>query len=189
MGVLEKESRKRSRRANIQKLVLASVAAVGGIGVALIAPGVIGAMGKLGLIPSARQLEIIKRSRSRLVARGLLVYQGNILRLTTKGEQVLRRLELHDFKLRRPKRWDSKWRVLIFDIPERRKNLRPKIRYMLLAIGFVRLQDSVWVYPYDCEDIITLLKADFKIGKDLLYLIVDSIENDVSLKNHFGISD
>jgi len=189
MGRLEIESRKRIRRASIQKLVLASAAVVGGISVALVAPGVIGAMGKLGLIPSARQLEIIKRSRSRLVARGLLVYHGNMLRLTTKGEQVLRRLELHDFRLRKPKRWDRKWRVLIFDIPERRKSLRFKLRYTLKAIGFVRLQDSVWVYPYDCEDLITLLKADFKIGKDLLYLIVDSIENDIHLKSHFGVSD
>ena len=187
MGVLEKESKTRSRRANIQKLMLASVAVAGGISVALVAPGVLGAMGKLGLIPSARQLEIIKRSRSRLVSRGLLVYQGNMLRLTAKGEQVLRRLELHDFKLRKPKRWDRKWRILIFDIPERRKGLRQKIRYTLKAIGFVRLQDSVWAYPYDCEDLVTLLKADFKVGKDLLYLIVDSLEYDKPLKEYFGL--
>ena len=167
--------------------MLASVAVAGGISVALVAPGVFGAMGKLGLIPSARQLEIIKRSRSRLVSRGLLVYQGNMLRLTAKGEQVLRRLELHDFKLRKPKRWDRKWRILIFDIPERRKGLRQKIRYTLKAIGFVRLQDSVWAYPYDCEDLVTLLKADFKVGKDLLYLIVDSLEYDKPLKEYFGL--
>lgn len=187
MGKLEEESKKRTRRANIQKFVLASAAVAGGISVALIAPGVIGAMGKLGLIPSARQLEIIKRSRSRLVARGLLVYQGNMLRLTTRGEQVLRRLELHDFKLRKPKRWDRKWRVLIFDIPERRKGLRQKVRNTLKTIGFLRLQNSVWAYPYDCEDLITLLKADFKIGKDLLYLIVDSLEYDRQLKERFGL--
>ena len=189
MGVLEKESRKRTRRAHIQKMVLASVAVAGGIGVALVAPGVLGAMSKLGLLPSARQLEIIKRSRSRLVARGLLVYQGNMVRLTAKGEQVLRRLELRDFQLRRPKRWDRKWRVLIFDIPERRKGLRQKVRLTLKTIGFMRLQDSVWVYPYDCEDLVTLLKADFKIGKDLLYLIVDSLEYDRPLKEHFGLED
>ncbi len=187
MGQLEKESRKRTRRTNIQKLVLASVAVAGGIGVALIAPGVLGAMSKLGLVPSARQMEIIKKSRSRLIARGLLVYRGTMVHLTPKGEQVLRRLELSDFRLHRPKRWDRKWRVLIFDIPERRKGLRHKIRRTLKVIGFVRLQDSVWAYPYDCEDLITLLKADFKIGKDLLYLIVDSLEYDRSLKEHFGL--
>lgn len=187
MGVLEQESRKRTKRAHIQKLILASAAVTGGIAVALVAPGVLGAMGKLGVIPSARQREIIKRSQSRLVARGLLVYQGTMARLTAKGEQFLRRLELQDFQLRRPKRWDRKWRVLIFDIPERRKGLRHKVRSTLKIIGFVRLQDSVWAYPYDCEDLITLLKADFKIGKDLLYLIVDSLEYDRSLKEHFGL--
>ena len=55
-------------------------------------------------------------------------------------------------------------------------------------IGFVRLQDSVWVYPYDCEDLITLLKADFRVGKDVLYLIVDSIENDKYLRAEFNLT-
>ena len=61
------------------------------------------------------------------------------------------------------------------------------MRRTLTAVGFVRLQDSVWLYPYDCEDLIVLLKADFKIGKDLLYLIVDSLENDTAFRKFFGI--
>ena len=100
---------------------------------------------------------------------------------------MLRTLELKDYATKKPKRWDGKWRVLIFDIPERRKSVRDKVRLTLTAIGFKRLQNSVWVYPYDCEDLITLLKADFKIGRDLLYLIVDSIENDAILRDWFDI--
>ena len=56
-----------------------------------------------------------------------------------------------------------------------------------MHIGFVRLQDSVWVYPYDCEDLIVLLKADFKIGKDVLYMIVDEMEGDTHLRKEFGL--
>lgn len=189
MGTQEAVNRKRSQRAHIQKLILGTVATIGVVGVALVAPGVLGAMHKLGLLPSSRQLEIIKRSRIRLVKRGLLRYEGSNLRLTQKGELVLRRFELQDFKFKKPKRWDRKWRVLIFDIPERRKGLRQKIRYTLTAIGFVRLQDSVWVYPYDCEDLITLLKSDLKVGKDVLYLIVDSLENDTALKIRFDLHE
>ena len=77
--------------------------------------------------------------------------------------------------------------MLIFDIPEKRKPLREKIRSTLLSIGFLRLQDSVWIYPYQCEDLVNLLKADFKVGKDLLYLIVDSIENDKFFRKSFGL--
>ena len=53
--------------------------------------------------------------------------------------------------------------------------------------GIRRLQDSVWVYPYDCEDIITLLKTDFGVGKYLLYMIVDELENDKHLREDFGL--
>lgn len=109
------------------------------------------------------------------------------MRLTAKGEVKLRKLELRDFKMKRPKRWDERWRVLIFDIKERQRDTRDKVRRTLVAIGFVRLQNSVWVYPYDCEDLVTLLKVDFKIGKDLLYMIVDSIENDRWLRESFGL--
>jgi len=57
----------------------------------------------------------------------------------------------------------------------------------LHAVGFVLFQKSVWVYPYDCEDFIALLKADFKIGKDMRYLIADTIEGDASLRKAFNL--
>lgn len=118
---------------------------------------------------------------------GLLQYVDGTLRLTVKGEAALRRLELSEYRLKKPRRWDGRWRVLIFDIPERRRLLRDKVRNTLVAIGFVRAQDSVWIYPYDCEDLVTLLKADFRIGKDLLYLVVEKMEYDVIFKDHFGL--
>lgn len=168
-------------------MVLQTVEAAGVISVALMAPNVVGAMAKLGLLPSLRQKEVVRRASDRLVKTGLLAWQGGKLRLTQKGEKELRRLTLADFGAFKPRRWDEKWRVLTFDIPERRKGLRLRVRSMLQKIGFVRLQDSVWAYPYDCEDLITLLKADLHIGDALLYMIVDSIERDERLRRHFDI--
>ena len=157
--------------------------------VAAVAPNALQALAMLGGRKTKRQKEIITTSRKRLVENGLLTYTTEgFLKLTKKGEAKLRQLELHEYKIKKPKRWDKKWRVLIFDIREERRSLRDKIRRTLVTIGFERLQDSVWVYPYDCEDLITLLKADFKIGKDVLYLIVDKIENDTVLKKQFKLS-
>ncbi len=188
MGKLETQSKRLSRRRELQKMILGAVAVAGLIGVALVAPNVIGAMGKLGMLPTKRQRETVSRSRDRLIERGLLHYDGKFLRLTPQGERELRRLETADFKLKKPRRWDGKWRVLIFDIREERKTLREKVRRTLSTIGFVRLQDSVWIYPYDCEDLITFLKADFKIGKDILYMIVESLEYDKNLRSLFGLT-
>lgn len=191
MGKLEKESRKRSRGANLQRAILKSVAIAGVMSVAIVAPNAMRVLNLLGIdkILDRNTRQGINVSRRRLVENGFLSYTKNgFIKLTSKGEQKLYELERHDYKLPHHKKWDKKWRVLIFDIPERKRLLRDKVRFTLLSIGFKRLQDSVWVYPHDCEDLITLIKSDFKIGKDLLYLIVDSIENDRMLKEWFGVS-
>ncbi len=187
MGILEEGSRKRTRKNELKKIILETIKFAGILGVAIVAPNVVGAMAKVGLIPSPRQREIIERSRERMVRQGLLRREGKFLKLTPKGEAALRSLSLQDYQFSRPLRWDGKWRVIIFDIPEYRKGLRQKVRTTLMRIGFARLQDSVWVYPYDCEDLITLLKADFRIGKDVLYLIADVIENDRRLRKYFEL--
>ena len=187
MGNLEQRSKKKRSKQNIQKAILGIVAITGILAVAAVAPGVIQLLKPLNVELKRRQKEIIARSRQKLVKDGFLVYKDRFLKLTTKGEEKLSRLRLEDWKMEKPKKWDGRWRMLIFDIPERNRYVRNKIRQTLLHIGFVKVQQSVWIYPYDCEDFITLLKANFKIGKDLLYLIVDSMENDKIFREIFSL--
>lgn len=184
---LELDFKKRKQISDVQKAVLGVVQIAGLLSLAAVAPNTIQLLKKFGFDPKERNKETIKRSKDRLIKRGLLVYENGFLRLTQRGESELKLLEAKDWKEMKPKKWDGRWRVLIFDIPEKRKILREKVRNTLFSVGFVRLQDSVWMYPYDCEDFINLLKADFKVGKDLLYMIVDSLENDRDFRKIFGL--
>ena len=158
------------------------------IAVDALAPNIFQILPKLGFKISKNGKRSINNSRARLVKNGILKYDVNgFLCLTEKGKDKLREIEAVEYKIISPRKWDNKWRVLIFDIKESRKSLRDKLRKTLISVGFVRLQDSVWVFPHDCEDLITLLKADFKIGKDVLYMVVDKIENDGVLRKSFGL--
>jgi len=192
MGKLEKEFKKRKKRENIQKIILSSIATAGLLSVTVLAPNALQALKFFGVGSKNKwQKYNINHSIKRLKDHGLICFEtttrGTFARLTLKGEERLRKFRLLGYKLKKPKKWDKKWRVLIFDIAEKRKGTRDKIRFTLKRIGFLRLQDSVWVYPYDCEDLVTLMKADFKIGKDLLYLIVDTIEGDSKIKEYFEL--
>lgn len=193
MGKMEGEIKKQIRMTKIQNGILTAVYAAGMLSVALLAPNVLGVMQlvskKSGLYNEATggKKRSINASRRRLVEAGLLVYEDGFLRLTERGENKMREFEARNFSLDKPRKWDGKWRILIFDIKETKKSVRDKIRYTLRSIGFIRLQNSVWVYPYDCEDLVTMFKADMKIGKDLLYLIVDKLENDNYVREHFGL--
>ncbi|MBI1974646.1 MAG: hypothetical protein HYS51_02260 [Candidatus Zambryskibacteria bacterium] len=190
MGKLERENKKRSKKENLQKLILKTVAITGILAVGLVAPNVIGAMDKLGIIPRIRQKEYTSSSASKLVKRGLLKFENGYYQLTQKGESILRRWEISNYNLNKPKRWDRKWRIIIYDIPEKRRKgvVRRQVLNLFKEAGFYKLQNSVWVYPYDCEDIIGLLKTDLGVGKEVLYIIANEIENDKYLREYFGLS-
>ncbi|HRY62494.1 MAG TPA: CRISPR-associated endonuclease Cas2 [Candidatus Paceibacterota bacterium] len=193
MEKMETEVKKQIRMTKIQNGILTAVYAAGMISVALLAPNVLRVIQsvskKSGLYDKVTRgkKQSINVSRKRLIEAGLLIYKDGFLRLTKRGEDKMREFEARNFELEKPRRWDGKWRVLIFDIKESRKYVRDKVRYTLRSVGFIRLQNSVWVYPYDCEDLVTMFKADMKIGKDLLYIIADKIENDNFAREHFKL--
>ncbi len=193
MGNLEQEIKNRDKRKNIQKIILSTIFAAGILGVVLVAPNVLSVIKQLEG-PSKRKKNLkysISDSFTRLREKGLIeiieINGKKVARITPKGKNKLDFLDKHNFKLKIPKKWDGRWRVVIFDIKESRSKIRFLLRKTLSQIGFVHLQHSVWLYPYDCEDLISLLKADFKLGKDVLYMIVEKLENDWSLRKTFNL--
>src|SRR3989344_5209666 len=103
MGQLEKRNKEKTTRKNLQKVILRTVATIGMLSVAMIAPNVIGAIAKLGIIPKSREKEYIRSSASKLVKRGLIFYDGKKYFLTPDGEKLLRRWQFADFNLHKPK--------------------------------------------------------------------------------------
>ena len=75
-----------------------------------------------------------------------------VVRLTKEGQHKLLKYKFEDLQIKKPGKWDRKWRVVIFDIPEQFKLARESLRRKLQEMGFYKLQKSVWVYPYPCED-------------------------------------
>ena len=175
------------KKIDAKKIILNTVALAGTVAVGLVAPNALRALSQLGILPNKRQKEIFESTRKRLIRQGLLEYKNDVVHLTPRGEKILRHIELKNYQIRKPRKWNGKWHVLIFDIPEKRKRTREQIRATLAQIGFVHLQDSVWAYPYDCEELVTLLKADMHIGNSILYMIVERLEGDRYLKECFGL--
>ena len=191
MGTMEQEARRERRLGEFQKALL--FAAVLG-GVVLIAATIPNAARLLKYFPGykkgARFNYQAKSALGRLATKGLVVFVEEdgkrFARITEKGERMLQ-METEKVKIAKKRRWDRRWRVVIFDIPERRKSTRVSIRRFMQEYGFVRLQDSVWIYPYDCEDLIALAKANLRIGADVLYMIVERLERDKHLREHFDL--
>jgi DNA-binding transcriptional regulator PaaX len=174
-------------------LILGSLA-VAGIGlVAIAAPNTLQLLKKFDpdwlakRSPKQRLQEVASKMKRKGLVEFVEEHGRKKLRITESGRRKLDSATLSSTPPPRPKKWDGKWRIVIFDIPETKHSLRTKIRAHVRAFGFKKLQGSVWVYPYDCEDLILLLKAELKIGVNLLYIIADAIEYDLPLRKEFGL--
>lgn len=82
---------------------------------------------------------------------------GRLFRLTERGR--LQALGGRDPAREWNRRWDGRWRVVLFDIGEERSAQRDKLRRYLRARGFGYLQHSVWISPHPLEPEIDALKG------------------------------
>jgi DNA-binding transcriptional regulator PaaX len=92
--------------------------------------------------------------------------------LTEKGRKIAGWLQIDALKIRRPKIWDKKWRIVIFDISQLKKFYREAFRGKLKELGFYPLQKSVWIHPFDCQDEIELLRDFFGLDQKEMRLII-----------------
>jgi CRISPR-associated endonuclease Cas2 len=93
---------------------------------------------------------------------------------------------LLDFK-KKKKKWNGKWFLVFFDVPEIQRNKRDYLRKFLRDLGFYPYQKSVYLFPYECEKEITLIKKIVEGAKYMRYIIAEKIENEEQAKIFFNL--
>lgn len=114
-------------------------------------------------------------------------HQNNqdLIELSHKGKEKVKLILAKDYQFQYPEIWDQKWRIVIFDIPNKKKGNRDIFRNKLKEIGFLCLQESVFVFPFDCKEMVDYFKNLFNIEEFVLYIIADTVETQIDLLNHF----
>lgn len=108
--------------------------------------------------------------------------------LTERGKKMAGWLQIDALKIKRPKKWDKRWRVVIFDIAQLKRFFREAFRGKLKELGFYPLQKSVWICPFDCQDEIQVLREFFGLSQNEMRLITaQDIGPDEHLRKSFKL--
>jgi DNA-binding transcriptional regulator PaaX len=107
--------------------------------------------------------------------------------LTENGKQRALEYNIDEIVIKTPKVWDRKWRIVVFDIPEKFKKTREAMRQHLERLGFYKLQKSVFVLPYECCDEIEFLIEFYSIRSYVRQIVAEKIDNELHLKKIFKI--
>jgi len=91
-----------------------------------------------------------------------------------------------DFK-RKKKKWDGRWFIVFFDVPEIQRNKRDYLRKFLKRLGFYPYQQSVYIFPYECGKEMAFIKKMIEGAKYISYIVAEKIEEEEKVKRFFNL--
>ena len=95
----------------------------------------------------------LSKALKRLREKGLIDFIDEkelVFRLTDPGKDKVLWIKMREEE----EKWDGKWRLVFWDIPETRKSVRDLLRNKLKQLGFVRWQKSVWASKKNCVEVL-----------------------------------
>ncbi len=108
--------------------------------------------------------------------------------LTKNGKKRALTYNLKTLSIQKPPVWDGWWRIVAFDIPERLREGRTFLVDKLKQLGFLPLQKSVFVLPYECKDELDFVIELFELRPYVRLIRAKEIDTGLHLKRKFGIS-
>ena len=139
------------------------------------------------------KLKQIRSSAYYLRKRGMVEFiaedsKNVTVKITNDGKKYLKTFDIDNMILNKPERWDGKWRLVIFDVPEKYKKAREALRRKLKELDLIRFQDSVWITPYPCDDEIRFLREIFTIPFNVDIVETNDLKHhEIKLKKYFNI--
>lgn len=177
--------------ATASKIVLAVLALAGITFVMATAPNAFQVFGRFKKTKNYSAKKI-KKTMENLNERGYIkILKENDekikIKITKKGKKKFKEFSLDALSITKPAKWDKKWRMVIFDIPNKFTAARRALRIKLKNLGFYKLQKSVWVFPYPCQDEILFAANIFGVEKFIEILTVEKLLNENRVLNYFDL--
>ena len=109
------------------------------------------------------------------------------VKITSAGQKFIGTADTDDLKIEKPSIWDKKFRLVIFDIPKHKHSASTTFSKKLKEMGFLMIQKSIWVNPYDCVNEIIYLRNIFEIEPYVKIVLADAIEGDYEIRKYFDL--
>jgi len=130
---------------------------------------------------------ILQRLRRQKIIETTQEGKYSVVRLTEKGKLRVLKYKLEEMSISKPKHWDGKWRLIIYDIKKFKRRAQGAFRRMLKKLNMLPLQKSVYLTPYPCDSEVEFLREYFDVGEGVLYIVAERIENEEVYKRYFGL--
>jgi|SRR3989344_7490059 len=188
---MAKQEERRPKVSSVQRAVLEALQEAGNLTLAFLLSA--GNSARLWQnVTGKRKREKFLRSINALERRGFVEIRkhGDEIRITLSrdGKRIALAGNIEKISLPTVKHWDRKWRIILFDIPERLGNARRALSKRLRDMGAWQFQKSVFIYPFPCRDEIDFVTSFFEVREYVNYIEATLIDDAENLQKHFKLT-
>ena len=125
-------------------------------------------------------------ARQGYVSVGLLDSE-KIFKITLKGKGRLKAYQVSEDGLSITDRWDGRWYLITFDIPESKKVARNQLIITLKKHGFVNYTKGLWLIPYNPAKLTSSLRKQLGLKSEIKLIVAQAIDNDSRYKKYWSL--
>ncbi len=150
----------------------------------LVAPN----LAKLGKLFDQNKYYVEKRIHN-LENKGYIFLSGDYIKLTLRGKKLLSIIECEEIEIDKSKKWNGIWQIVAYDVPNDKNQERNFFRDKLKGWGFYKIQKSIWILPYPCQEEIAIVAQSLSINPHVLYFTSRHIPNELLYLKKFGLAE
>lgn len=109
-----------------------------------------------------------------------------MIEITNNGRRQLVEYNIDTIGIANQK-WDGRWRIVMFDIPEKMRLARDVLRDKLKDLGFKQVQKSVWVSPYECQNEINFIGSVYGVEQYINYVVAEKADFSEALRKILNV--
>jgi len=125
-------------------------------------------------------------ARQGYVSVGLLDSE-KIFKITLKGKGRLKAYQVSEDGLSITDRWDGRWYLITFDIPESKKVARNQLIITLKKHGFINYTKGLWLIPYNPAKLTASLRKQLGLKSEIKLIVAQAIDNDSRYKKYWSL--
>ena len=181
-----------SARGELVKEILVGIGVLGLVIIGgAIAPNIFGALNRSGFTKRKYDKKF-NRTVHYLKQRNLIKIKENqkgtfAIELSKSGKKKIIEYDLDKLKINPMKKWDGKWRFIMFDIPNKHKIRSNVLREKLKELEFYQYQKSVWIHPYPIEEEMEFISQIFEVRPFIKLGEISALDNEYKLKKKFKL--
>lgn len=131
--------------------------------------------------------QMLKRLAAQKFLKIIELKSGKKIEITKLGKQKALAHKLDEIKIKHPRFWDGKWRIISFEIPKEKQASKNYLIKKLADLDFSGIHKNVYLYPHACYEELEIITHHHGLSKHVRIFTAEYFDGDEKYRLYYNV--